>query len=124
MGQRSRGNDPNTPERRQRLLKLIDDYLRQLNDLPLRRHEHQRQGGLPPVSPQPAGRTIPAPPEEKTSPASPASSLFERLLNLITPRRRGAAVQGEAVARELEAIRKTIATASTACANRQPGKIG
>ena len=108
--QRSRGNDPNTPERRQRLLKLIDDYLRQLNDLPFdgmningkvdyllfRRNLLDEQYQLRQ--------------EEKNFTRVAGFFPFsERLLNLITPRRRGAAVQGEAVARELEAIRKTIA---------------
>lgn len=106
--------DYNTPERRKKLLTLINDYLNQLNQLPFEKwningkvdyilfkrnledekYQLQQEGEL----------------YGKVAPYLPYA---QRLLTLQEPRRRGLNVNGEAVAKELNDINKQIIAALT-----------
>ena len=109
---RQQGNNYNSPERRQRLLQLIDEYFDRIQKLPFekmnvngkvdyilfKRNLEDEQYKLL---------------EEQKLYAQVAKYLpfSDRIYSLQKPRRRGAAVSGEEVAKELNSINKEISKA-------------
>jgi hypothetical protein len=112
FSQRQQGPGYNTPERRKRLLELIDQYLDQLKKLPFEKWNINGKVDYVLFKRNLEGEQYQLLEEQKTYDQIAKYLTFsDRLYSLQKPRRRGLSVSGEEVAKELNDINKDITTA-------------
>lgn len=112
FGGRQQGAGYNTPERRKRLLELIDQYLDQLKKSPFEKWNINGKVDYVLFKRNLESEQYQLLEEQKTYDQIAKYLTFsDRLFALQKPRRRGISVSGEAVAKELNDINKEIATA-------------
>ena len=112
---RQQGNNYNSPERRKRLLELIDQYLEMLKKLPFDKWNINGKVDYVLFKRNLESEQYQLLEEQKTyDQVSKYLTFSDRLYNLQKPRRRGLNVVGEDVARELNDINKLIVSATGA----------
>jgi hypothetical protein len=112
FSQRQQGPGYNTPERRKRLLELIDQYLDQLKKLPFEKWNINGKVDYVLFKRNLESEQYQLLEEQKTyDQISKYLTFSDRLYSLQKPRRRGLSVSGEEVAKELNDINKDITTA-------------
>ncbi|HEY5773196.1 MAG TPA: hypothetical protein VIS75_11225, partial [Chitinophagaceae bacterium] len=109
---RQQGPGYNTPERRKRLLELIDQYLEILKKSPFEKWNINGKVDYVLFKRNLESEQYQLLEEQKTyDPIAKYLTFSDRLYTLQKPRRRGMSVNGEQVAKELNDINKDIATA-------------
>jgi Bacterial protein of unknown function (DUF885) len=112
---RQQGNGYNSPERRKRLLELIDEYLAILKKSPFEKWNINGKVDYVLFKRNLESEQYQLLEEQKTyDQVAKYLTFSERLYNLQKPRRRGISVSGEEVAKELNDINKNISTAIAA----------
>lgn len=111
-GRRQQGNNYNSPERRQRLLQLIDEYLTKIQKLPFEKMNVNGKADYILFKRNLESEQYQLQEEQKIyDQVAKYLPFSDKIYSLQTPRRRGIAVDGEKVAKELNDINKDISKA-------------